>query len=137
MDLMQQNETAVPSAPTAAVNPIAGETRVVLPVSATHHTRLISIQNAPTSISVMDPTQLTIDGTLSTIQTQNRDDFQALNDTDINQITNYYYSKYKTKKRRKSSVNKEMQNYVQGGQDKREDVLHKYTGADGSAQKNN
>ena len=87
---------------------------------------------------MVDPTQLTIDGTLSTIQTQNRDDFQALNDTDINQITNYYYSKYKTKKRRKSSVNKEMQNYVQGsGQDKRDDVLHKYTdGGERSAQKN-
>ena len=110
---------------------------MTLPVTATQHSRLISIQNAPANISVMDPSQLTIDGTLTTIQTQNRDDFQALNDTDINQITNYYYSKYKTKKRRKSSVNKEMQNYVQGGQDKRDDVLHKYTDAERSSQKNN
>ena len=34
--------------------------------------------------------------------------FDELNDNDINQITNYYYSKYKLKKRRKSSLKQEL-----------------------------
>ena len=39
---------------------------------------------------------------------QIKDDFLQINDNDINQITKYYYQKYKTKKRRRSSLNREL-----------------------------
>ena len=35
-------------------------------------------------------------------------DFDELDDDDVNQITNYYYAKYKSKKRRKSSLCREL-----------------------------
>ena len=35
-------------------------------------------------------------------------DFDDLNDDDPNQITNYYYAKYKSKRRRKSSLKREL-----------------------------
>ena len=35
-------------------------------------------------------------------------DFDELDDGDVNQITNYYYAKYKSKKRRKSSLCREL-----------------------------
>lgn len=42
------------------------------------------------------------------LQIPNQVDFQEINDNDISQITNYYYTKYKKNKRRKSSLTREL-----------------------------
>lgn len=38
----------------------------------------------------------------------NQVDFQEINDNDISEITNYYYTKYKKNKRRQSSLTREL-----------------------------
>jgi hypothetical protein len=35
-------------------------------------------------------------------------EFTEINDSDINEITSYYYQKYKTKRRRRSSMTREL-----------------------------
>lgn len=91
------------------------------------------MNNAPTPINKNE---------FSTIQQESPDrkqqkpvvEFTELNDSDINEITSYYYQKYKTKKRRRSSLTRELKkidgesNNKHELDQKRVEILQKYTG---------